>query len=278
MSTASARSLRVGVKPGPWGWRYQELVAAWQRAEALGFDIVACFDHVTSAPRGFSAWDAPTLLAAMAGRTHRVALSVDVINIALRHPFLLAAELAVAQAASGGRLEVGLGAGSYALARHDHPARGIPFPNLAQPRARLSTAVRALRALWRGEVVDEPSLGLRNASLGPIDIGAPPILLGGTSDAVIDLAVREADGWNVNATSVEEFSVRNRLVDLRCERQGRRTALLRHVQVFADGLEPTAARDMVLGFAAAGANAVIFVFHQNREPAAMDRLARAVIA
>jgi alkanesulfonate monooxygenase SsuD/methylene tetrahydromethanopterin reductase-like flavin-dependent oxidoreductase (luciferase family) len=63
----------------------------------------------------------------MAGLTEHVALAVDVLNVSLRHPFLLAGQLAVAQAASGGRVEVGLGAGSYHLARFDHQALGRPF-------------------------------------------------------------------------------------------------------------------------------------------------------
>jgi len=130
--------VRVGVKPGQWGWSFGELSAAWERIEALGFDVVSCFDHVSAQPSGYASWDAPTLLAAMAGRTRRVILSVDVLNVALRNPFLLASQLAVAQAASGGRLEVGLGARSYGLARNDHEALGIPFPKLRERTARLA--------------------------------------------------------------------------------------------------------------------------------------------
>ena len=81
---------------------FDELTASWRAAEAAGFDIVSCFDHVTAAPAGLRAWNAPSLLVAMAGRTERFALAVDVLNVSLRHPFLLAGQLAVAQAASGG--------------------------------------------------------------------------------------------------------------------------------------------------------------------------------
>ena len=84
----SITMLRLGIKPGQWGWRFDELTAAWERIERLGFHVVSCFDHVTAEPRGNRAWDAPTLLAAMAGRTQRIALAVDVINVSLRHPFL----------------------------------------------------------------------------------------------------------------------------------------------------------------------------------------------
>src|SRR5438094_10505077 len=108
--------MRIGVKPGQWGWTFDELTTSWRAAEEAGFDIISSFDHVSAAPAGLAAWNAPSLLVAMAGVTERVALAVDVINVSLRHPFLLAGQLAVAQAASRGRVEVGLGAGPYPLA------------------------------------------------------------------------------------------------------------------------------------------------------------------
>src|SRR5919204_6386701 len=103
--------MRIGVKPGQWGWNFDDLVACWRAAEEAGFEVVSCFDHVTSAPAGLAAWNAPSLLTAMAGVTERIALAVDVLNVSLRHPLLLAGQLAVAQAASGGRVEGGLRAG-----------------------------------------------------------------------------------------------------------------------------------------------------------------------
>jgi alkanesulfonate monooxygenase SsuD/methylene tetrahydromethanopterin reductase-like flavin-dependent oxidoreductase (luciferase family) len=53
--------VRIGVKPGQWGWRWDELVAGWRAAEECGFDLVSCFDHVTAAPGAQQAWDAPSL-------------------------------------------------------------------------------------------------------------------------------------------------------------------------------------------------------------------------
>jgi len=143
----SRRVVRIGVKPGQWGWSFPELVAAWEAAEALGFDLLSCFDHVSASPRPFASWDAPTLLAAMAGRTNTIRLAVEVLNVSLRPPFLLAAQLAVVQAASGNRLEVGLGAGSFGLARYDHRALGIPFPALGERVGRLEACVRSFPQL-----------------------------------------------------------------------------------------------------------------------------------
>jgi alkanesulfonate monooxygenase SsuD/methylene tetrahydromethanopterin reductase-like flavin-dependent oxidoreductase (luciferase family) len=94
--------MQLNVKPGQWGWSFDELIASWRAAETAGFDLVSCFDHVSAAPAYLVAWDAPSLLVAMSGFTTRVALAVDVLNVCLRHPFLLAGQLAVAQAAPAG--------------------------------------------------------------------------------------------------------------------------------------------------------------------------------
>ena len=140
--------MRIGVKPGQWGWSFDELLAAWRAAEDAGFDLISCFDHVSAAPIGNVAWDAPTLLTAMAGATSRIRLAVHVLNASLRPPLLLAGQLAVAQASSGGRLEVGLGTGSWHLARHDHRVAGVPFPPFAERVRRLEACCRAFpRAL-----------------------------------------------------------------------------------------------------------------------------------
>jgi alkanesulfonate monooxygenase SsuD/methylene tetrahydromethanopterin reductase-like flavin-dependent oxidoreductase (luciferase family) len=269
--------VRVGVKPGQWGWSFDELTVAWERIEALGFDVLSCFDHVSARPAGYAAWDAPTLLAAMAGRTRRVVLSVDVINISLRHPFLLAGQLAVAQAASGGRLEVGLGAGSYGLARHDHETLGIPFPKLLERTARLDACARALPSLWRGESVTDESLGLEQASLGPLGIAIPPLIIGGTSAAVMEIAARHGDGWNMSIQNAGEYAEHARLVEELCARLERRRPLLRHVQVFADALTPTQARETLGQLVDHGATTVVFVFHGNRDLAAIERLADQVV-
>ena len=273
----SITMLRLGIKPGQWGWRFDELTAAWERIERLGFHVVSCFDHVTAEPRGNRAWDAPTLLAAMAGRTQKITLAIDVVNVSLRHPFLLAAQLAVVQAASRGRLEVGLGAGSYGLARFDHQALGIAFPPLADRLARLDGCVRTLPRLWRGETVTDPQLDLHAASLGPLGIEPPLVIVGGASPRLLETAVRYADGWNVVVEDAQEYRERAKKITDLCEQLGRTRPLLRHVQIFADDLGPAAARDFADRLASYGATTVVFVLNQNHDLATIDRLAEAVL-
>jgi alkanesulfonate monooxygenase SsuD/methylene tetrahydromethanopterin reductase-like flavin-dependent oxidoreductase (luciferase family) len=158
--------MQIGVKPGQWGWSFDELTASWRAAEEAGFDLLSCFDHVSASEDG-PAWDAPTLLASMASETERITLAVHVLNCSLRNPFLLAGQLAVAQAASRGRLQVRLGTGS-GFAREDHQVTGIPFPPFAERVARLESCCRMLPALWRGDNVTDEGLGLSGPSLGPL--------------------------------------------------------------------------------------------------------------
>ena len=207
--------MRIGVKAGQWGWSFEELLNAWTKAEAEGFDLLSCFDHVSAAPGGNVAWDAPTLLAAMAGATSRIRLAVHVLNVSLRPPFLLAGQLAVAQASSGGRLEVGLGTGSWHLARHDHRLAGVAFPPFAERVRRLEACCRTLPALWRGETVSDPVLGLDEAALGPLGIEPPPIVVGGTSDRVLAVAAAHADAWNASSVETDRFAeLARRLTEL----------------------------------------------------------------
>lgn len=93
--------MKIGVKPGQWGWSWSELVDAWRTAEGTGFAGLWCFDHVTAAPAGVPAWEASALLVAMAAHTRTIPLGVLVMNAGLRHPYLLAASLAVAQLPAG---------------------------------------------------------------------------------------------------------------------------------------------------------------------------------
>lgn len=267
--------MRVGVKPGQYGWGYQELTDSWTAAEQAGFGFVACFDHVSAAPRGLTAWDAPSLLTAMACATKRIGISVEVLNASLRSPFLLAGQLAVAQAASGGRLRAGLGAGSAHLARFDHAALGIPFPAHAERVRWLEVCSRVLKELWRGAVVDEPGLGLSQASLGPIEIKPPELFIGGASDAVLEIAARHADGWHTPAEPAR-FPTLARRLDQICEAVGRERAIEKAAQVFVSETGWSGARDMLRRLADAGASAVTFILHSERGPDQVRRLGDAL--
>jgi alkanesulfonate monooxygenase SsuD/methylene tetrahydromethanopterin reductase-like flavin-dependent oxidoreductase (luciferase family) len=266
--------MRLGVKPGQYGWTFDELVASWRVAEEAGFGVLSCFDHVSSSPESRQAWDAPALMCSMAGQTRHIALAVHVLNASLRHPFLLASQLAVAQALSGGRVEVGIGTGSYHFARYDHEVTGIPFPSFAERMARLEAGCRILPALWRGEDVTDEVTGMSGASLGPVGIAPPPIFVGGKSDPALRIAIRHADGWHAPGMEPGEFADIARRLDRACEELGRQQ-LMKSVQVRADHLRHP--RKRVEQFDEAGASTVVFVLDTERGPDSVRRLADRVL-
>ena len=267
--------MRIGVKAGQWGWSFGELVDSWQTAEQAGFDLLACFDHVTASPRPAAAWDAPTLLSAMAGRTQRIRLAVRVLNVALRHPFLLAGQLAVAQAASGGRIDVGLGAGSVGLARYDHDALGIPFPSFEDRMGRLEVMCRILPALWRGASITEDSLGLAEASLGELGIDPPRLVVGGGSDQAIDIAARHADGLNLSTPSPEALKEAGVRLERACARVGN-SRIPMEAQLWVRDLW-TDRRSHLRAFEDVGAEAVMLVLDEERGADQVSRLAETVL-
>ena len=109
---------------------------------------------------------------------------------------MTAGEVAVAQAVSGGRVDLALGAGRSRFAGRVYRALGQPFPSREERLARLEAFCQVLPPLWRGEEVTDSSLGLGGVSLGPLGIEPPPLLIGGTSDAILTIVARHADGWH----------------------------------------------------------------------------------
>ncbi len=158
----------------------------------------------------------------MAKTTERIRLSVHMLNATLRHPVVLASQLAVAQAASRGRLEVGLGAGAKYWAPFDNRPLGIPFPSHATRIARLEALCRTLPALWRGETVSDEVLGLREVSFGHLGVEPPSLVLGGRSEGVLTLAARYADGWDAVDSEPDKFEQLARRLAGVCHAVGRR--------------------------------------------------------
>ena len=163
-----------------------ELRRAAQSAEDAGFDVLHSFDHLGER---FSAL-AP--LTAAAGWTSRIRLCPLVLNNDLRHPAVLAQELASLDQLSGGRLEVGLGAGHSFT---EYRAIGAVFDPAAVRKARLAESVEILRRLLDGETVTHAGEYYRLeavATLRPRQARVP-ILLGVNGRAALAHAARHAD-------------------------------------------------------------------------------------
>ena len=202
----------------PW----ETLRDQWRYFEALGFESLWDCDHYQqpSRPDGpyFEGW---TLLAALAAETSKARIGVLVSCNTFRHPALVAKMAATIDHVSGGRVEVGLGAGWY---EPEHIAFGIPFPEPAELVARYREAVIIVDAMLKQEsttfagdfyqLTDAPSKPL------PVQRPRPPLTLGAHGPRMLAIVAAYADRWNSHGT-VEQILERNQILDEACARIGR---------------------------------------------------------
>ncbi len=230
--------------------RYATMARVAVEAERLGYHSAWLSDHLLPEPRPGDApaddEDAPVLecwtgLAALARDTATIRLGALVTNVLLRHPALLAGMAATVDAASGGRLDLGLGAGWYeAEAR----ASGYPFPAPAARLARLDEALGVIRACWAERPTAFAGRYYRVDAMPsrPRGVQRPhvPLWIGGGGErATLRLVARHADACNLIAH--DPATVARKLAILRehCAREGRDYATIRKtLQVFVILLAP----------------------------------------
>ena len=166
----------------------EEWLTAARRAEALGFSTLQLFDHFVHGVGPLAAFGAAATV------TRAVRLGSFVLANDYRHPVLLAQEAATLDQLSGGRLELGLGAG---WDRAEYQAAGLPFDPPGVRIARLAEAIRLLKRLFvedgvsmAGEHYTVTDLTL---AVKPIQRPHPPILIGGGGERLLRLGGREAD-------------------------------------------------------------------------------------
>ena len=176
-----------------------------ERAEALGFHSVWVGDSLTARPR----IDALTTLAAIGARTQRVRLGTAIFLAALRHPILLAYQLASLDWMTGGRVDLGVGYG-----RPKEPAAEHEFKILGlDPSARMKMSeelVQVMRRLWREHDVSHDGKYSRfdhvTIEPKPIQPGGVPIWLASNNvEPGLKRVARLADAWINNIKSPELF-------------------------------------------------------------------------
>ena len=175
----------------PMGARYREMRAAAIAAEEAGFDGLWTWDHLrdTDSEGGPGVPEAWTTLTGLAEATKRIALGPLVLNVANRHPGVLANMAATFQAVSGGRLLLGIGAGGSQRTPYaaEQRAIGQTVERDAVRAQKVVEAIELIRRLWSGHagfLKPEPP---------------PPIIVGGFGPRMAGIAGRHADGFNTQA-------------------------------------------------------------------------------
>jgi F420-dependent oxidoreductase-like protein len=200
------------------GCSYADQLAVARRAEAAGFEAFFRSDHYDSFPgeSGRPTTDAWTVVAGLARETERIRLGVLVSPVTFRHPGTLAKIVATVDEMSGGRVELGLGAGWN---DEEHAHHGLPFPPIEIRAEMLEEQLAILRGLWQEP--DGWSFSGRHYSLPgslfrprPVQQPAPPIIVGGEgSPRSMRIAVRLADEFNVTSATPERVADRSSSLD-----------------------------------------------------------------
>jgi F420-dependent oxidoreductase-like protein len=202
------------------GMSYGDQVAVAKRAEANGFEALFRSDHYTSFPgeAGRPTTDAWAVLAGLARETDRIALGTLVSPVTFRHPGNFAKVVTTVDEMSGGRIEVGVGAGWNEL---EHRQLGLPFPPIKERADLLEDQLAILHGLWgepdgweyKGHQV---SISEARFYPKPVDVpgrprtpigGARPRIVvgGGGSPRSFRLAARYADEFNLSSAGQAEI-------------------------------------------------------------------------
>jgi alkanesulfonate monooxygenase SsuD/methylene tetrahydromethanopterin reductase-like flavin-dependent oxidoreductase (luciferase family) len=293
-----------GVHTGLQNTTAAELRRLWQRAEDAGFDAVSVWDHLYSSDLStYACHEAVAMHTALACATSRVRCGCLVYCAGFRQPGVLAKAVATIDHLSGGRAEIGLGAG---WAEPEYAAYGFPFPPVGERLDLLDEAAAAIRSLLHQGTGDMGGIHvrLRHARLEPRPVQPHlPIWIGGAGERrTARIVARQGDGWNVPFVAAEELAHKRKVLDDHCTVQGRDPA---EVQlgvnvIFCDdeaslaaqfgpraeavragavvGTSVEEATDALGRYLVAGADQVNVALRAPWNPGALDRAAAAVAA
>ena len=203
-----------------------------QAAEAAGFESFVRSDHWLSLRGDWRAHatDAWVTLGGLARETSRIRLGTMVSPVTFRLPVALAKAVATVDEMSGGRVELGIGAGWYAA---EHERLGIPFPPMPKRFAMLEEQLDILLGLWTGQsysyagahytlhdAISEPR---------PVQRPHPPIVVGGYGKPrLVRLAARYSDELNLDNPTPDDARRIFGELDAACAAIGRDPATVRH--------------------------------------------------
>jgi F420-dependent oxidoreductase-like protein len=215
--------LRVFTEPQQ-GATYADLLAVARRAESLGYGAFFRSDHYL-AMGGADGLPGPTdawvTLAGIARETSTIRLGTLVTSATFRLPGPMAITVAQVDDMSGGRVELGLGAGWYEA---EHEAYGIAFPPLGERFDRLEEQLEIITGLWAtppGETFDSPGghypVTASPALPKPVQSPVPIVIGGGGPTRTPALAARYASEFNVPFAPVEFFTAQCDRVRAACE-------------------------------------------------------------
>lgn len=221
--------LRFGVFITPSNDPPSRAVELAMHAESVGIDLVTFQDHPYQ-PRFHDTW---TLLTWTAAATQRVRLASFVHSLPLRPPAVLARAAASLDQLSGGRFELGLGAGTFWDAVE---AMGGPRRTPGESLQALEDAIDVIRGIWDTSTAERLEAGgdhyrVSGAKRGPGPAHDMEVWVGAYGPRMMDLIGRKADGWvpSIGRISPQGLADRSRRIDEAAERVGRSPSDIRRI-------------------------------------------------
>ncbi len=293
-----------GVHTGVQNTSVAELRELWASAEELGFDAVSVWDHLYSSDlASYECHEAVAMHTALACATSRVRCGCLVYCAGYRHPGILAKAVTTIDHLSGGRAEIGLGAG---WAEAEYRAYGFDFPPLGRRFDLLDESAGAVRSLLRSEAstVAGDRVRLDGARNDPRPLqDALPIWIGGVGERrTARIVARHADGWNLPFVPPDALAAKRAALARQCADVGRDPAEVRvgvNVIVCDDeaslvaqfgpradavragaivGTSVARTTDALARYVASGADTVNVALRAPWNPGALERAAAAVAA
>ena len=204
---------------------WPQWIALAETCERVGLEGLFRSDHYVSVDEGATrgSLDAWTTLAGLAARTERIRLGTMVSPATFRHPSVLGRAATTVDHISGGRVELGLGAGWY---EREHRAFGFPFPPLGERMEVFEEQAEVIVGQWTTESFSYAGRHYRledcDALPRPVQRPHPPLIVGGSGKRrTVEVAARLGQEYNVVGPTVEECRALRRRMDEACARHGR---------------------------------------------------------
>lgn len=273
--------MKFGIKTAPMHSTWDAMLEVWQVADDIDvFESAWNFDHfypIFSDSTGpcLEGW---TMLAAMAQATRRLRVGCQVTGMIYRHPAVLANMAATVDVISGGRLELGVGAGWN---KEECDAYGIELPPLKERFDRFDEGVQALLGLLSQETTtyDGKYVRLQEARSEPKPVQRPhpPLTIGGNGPRrTLRAAARWAQQWNsLNNRSVADWKDRHETLLQHCADVGRDPAeVLCSVNIML--ADPHAVADQAAEYGEAGVGLVVVGLPRPHDAKVLEPLAEAL--
>jgi F420-dependent oxidoreductase-like protein len=222
---------RFGVHIGQQSLAFDDMRHLWRRLDEARTDWISAWDHFYEAPPAGGTephFEALTTLGALAAETRHARIGCLVFYVGYRNPALLAKAATTLDHISGGRFELGLGAGWH---HWEAEAYGYDFPDVGTRLSMLDEAATIIRSMLTRErtTFSGEHYRVENASCLPMPVQERlPIWIGGVGEKrTLRLVARHADGWNAAYVPPEEFARLSGVLDGWCETEERDPGALR---------------------------------------------------